>query len=80
MKSIKERLSNNIQEFIILELKIFSETEYGFYSKYFEQWEKKWLLETVKVPYYISNYFGYLNSLYDIKKYAVIGLTLKKNK
>lgn len=79
-KSIKERLLNNIQDFTILEQKIFGETEYGFYSKYSERWKKKGLLETVKDPYYISKYFDYLNSFDDIKESAVIGLTLRKNK
>lgn len=79
-KSIKERLLNNIQDFTILEQRIFGEIEHGFYSKYSERWKKKGLLETVKDPYYISKYFDYLNTFNEIKESAVIGLTLRKDK
>ncbi len=78
--SIKERLIKNITDFTILEQQIFGENEYGFYNKYSERWKKYGLLETVKDPFYISRYFNTLNSFDEIKKTAVIGITLRKDK
>ncbi|MDY0082364.1 MAG: methyltransferase domain-containing protein [Ignavibacteriaceae bacterium] len=78
--SIEERLLNNITDFTILEQQIFGENEYGFYDKYSERWKNFGLLETVKDPFYISRYFNTLNSFDEIKKTAVIGITLRKDK
>ncbi len=78
--SIKERLLKNISDFTILEQQIFGENEFGFYDKYSERWKKYGLFETVKDPFYISKYFDILNSFNEIKKSAVIGITLRKNK
>ncbi|MCU0342227.1 MAG: class I SAM-dependent methyltransferase [Ignavibacterium sp.] len=79
-KSITEKLLNNIQDFTILEQQIFGEREHGFYSKYSERWKKKGLSETVKDPYYISEYFKKLDSFDQIKDSAVMGITLRKDK
>lgn len=77
--AIEKRLLNNISDFTILTKQIFGETEEGFFDSYSERWQKKGLFETVKDPYLISNYFTYLNSFDEIKKTAVLGLTLRKN-
>jgi len=78
--SIKERLLKNISDFTILEQQIFGENEFGFYDKYSERWKKHGLFETVKDPFFISKYFDILNSFNEIKKSAVIGITLRKNR
>lgn len=79
-KSITERLLNKISDFTILNTEIFGENKPGFYDLYAKRWEKKGLLETVKDPYYISNYFEKTKSFNEIKDSAVLGITLRKNK
>jgi ubiquinone/menaquinone biosynthesis C-methylase UbiE len=79
-KSITERLLNKISDFTILSTEIFGENKSGFYDSYAKRWQKKGLLETVKDPYYISNYFEKIKSFNEIKDSAVLGITLRKNK
>jgi len=56
-KKIEERLLSSLDNFEIVEKKVFGEITSGFYDKYKKRWEKSGYWETVKDSYYISNIF-----------------------
>lgn len=79
-KKIEGRLLSSLDNFEIVEKKVFGEITNGFYDEYKKRWEKSGYWETVKDPYYISIYFRYFNNINKLKGIGVMGLTLKKIK
>ncbi len=77
-KKIEERLLSSIDNFKIIDKKVFGETSSDFYNGYKQRWIKNGYSETVKDSYYISKYFRYFNNINDLKGIGVMGLTLKK--
>ena len=77
---IKERLLSSINNFEIVEQKVFGETVEGFYNKYKIKWIKYGYWETVKDPYYIANFFSYFSKIDELVDMGVIGLRIKKIK
>jgi SAM-dependent methyltransferase len=77
-ENINKRLLSSIDNFKIIDKKVFGETSSDFYTGYKERWIKKGYSETVKDSYYISKYFRYFNSINELKGIGVMGLTLKK--
>jgi len=75
---IKERLLSSINNFEIVEQKVFGETLEGFYNKYRTKWIKYGYWETVKDPYYIANFFKYFSNIDELVDMGVIGLRIKK--
>jgi len=77
-ENINKRLLSSINNFKIIDKKVFGETSSGFYNGYKERWIKNGYLEIVKDVYYISKYFRYFNNINELKGIGVMGLTLKK--
>jgi len=77
-KKIEERLLSSLNNFEIVEKKVFGEITEGFYDEYKKKWEKSGYWETVKDPYYISKHFKYFPGIQDLTGLGVIGLTIKK--
>ncbi|NNG26022.1 MAG: class I SAM-dependent methyltransferase [Ignavibacteriaceae bacterium] len=77
-KKIEERLLSSINNFEIVEKKVFGEITNGFYNTYKKKWEKSGYWETVKDPYYISKHFKYFPGIKDLTGLGVMGLTIKK--
>ena len=75
---IEERLLSSLDNFKIIDKKVFGETSSDFYNGYKERWIKNGYSETVKDSYYISKYFRYFNNINDLKGIGVMGLALKK--
>jgi SAM-dependent methyltransferase len=75
---IQERLLSSLDNFKIIDKKIYGESSSDFYNVYKERWIKKGYSETVKDAYYISKYFRYFNNINELKGIGVMGLTLKK--
>lgn len=76
---IKERLLSSIDNFEIVEQKVFGETQKEFYDSYKERWIKHGYWETVKDPYYIANFFNYFPNIDKLVSMGVMGLRIKKN-
>jgi ubiquinone/menaquinone biosynthesis C-methylase UbiE len=76
---IKERLLSSINNFEIVEQKVFGETLEGFYNRYKIKWIKYGYWETVKDPYYIANFFNYFSSIDELVDMGVMGLRIKKS-
>lgn len=79
-EKIEERLLSSLDNFEIVEKKVFGEITSGFYNDYKKRWEKSGYWETVKDPYYISKHFKYFAGIKDLTGLGVMGLTLKKVK
>lgn len=77
-EKIEERLLSSINNFEIVEKKVFGEATNGFYDEYKKRWKKSGYWETVKDPYYISKYFKYFPGIKDLTGLGVMGLTIKK--
>jgi len=77
-KKIEERLLSSIDNFEIVEKKVFGEITSGFYDEYKKRWEKSGYWETVKDPYYISKHFKYFPGIQELSGLGVMGLTIKK--
>jgi len=77
-KNIEERLLSSLDNFEIVEKKVFGEIINGFYDEYKMRWEKSGYWETVKDPYYISKHFKYFPGIEDLTGLGVMGLTIKK--
>lgn len=77
-KKIEERLLSSIDNFEIVEKKVFGEITSGFYDRYKKRWEKSGYWETVKDPYYISKHFKYFPGINELNGLGVMGLTIKK--
>jgi SAM-dependent methyltransferase len=77
-KKIEERLLSSLNNFEIVENKVFGEINTGFYNDYKKRWEKSGYWETVKDPYYISQHFKYYQGIKDLNGLGVMGLTIKK--
>ncbi len=75
---IEERLLSSLDNFKIIDKKVFGETSSNFYNGYKERWIKNGYSETVKDSYFISKYFRYFNNINKLKGIGVMGLTLKK--
>lgn len=75
---IEERLLSSINNYEIVEKKVFGETTKGFYDGYKKRWVKLGYWETVKDPYYISKHFKYVPDINDLTSLGVIGLTIRK--
>jgi SAM-dependent methyltransferase len=76
---IKERLLSSINNFEIVEQKVFGETLEGFYNRYKTKWIKYGYWETVKDPYYIANFFNYFPNIDELVGMGVMGLRIKKS-
>jgi ubiquinone/menaquinone biosynthesis C-methylase UbiE len=79
-KKIEERLLSSLNNFEIVEKKVFGEITNGFYDDYKKRWKKYGYWETVKDPYYISKQFKYFPVIKDLNGLGVMGLTIKKLK
>jgi ubiquinone/menaquinone biosynthesis C-methylase UbiE len=79
-KKIKERLLSSIDNFEIISKEIFGVVDKNFYNEYKRRWIKYSYWETVKDPYYITQYFAYFADINDLKDIGVMGLTIKKVK
>ncbi len=79
-KKIDERLLSSLNNFEIVEKKVFGEITNGFYNHYKKRWEKYGYWETVKDPYYISKQFKYYSNIEELNGLGVMGLTIKKLK
>ena len=77
-KKIEERLLSSLDNFEIIEKKVFGEIKSGFYDEYKKRWQKSGYWETVKDPYYISKHFKYFPSINELNGLGVMGLTIKK--
>jgi len=77
-EKIEERLLSSIDNFEIVEKKVFGEIINGFYNEYKMRWEKSGYWETVKDPYYISKHFKYFPGINELNGLGVMGLTIKK--
>jgi SAM-dependent methyltransferase len=77
-ENITKRLLSSIDNYKIINKKVFGETSSDFYNGYKERWIKNGYSETVKDAYYISKYFRYFNNINELKGIGVMGLTLKK--
>jgi len=77
-KKIEERLLSSLNNFEIVEKKVFGEITSGFYDGYKRRWEKSGYRETVKDPYYISKHFKYFPRINELNGLGVMGLTIKK--
>ena len=77
-KKIEERLLSSLDNFEIVEKKVFGEITSGFYNEYKKRWEKSGYWETVKDPYYISKHFKYFPGINELNGLGVMGLTIKK--
>jgi len=77
-EKIEERLLSSLDNFEIVEKKVFGEITNGFYDDYKKRWEKSGYRETVKDPYYISKHFKYYPGLKELNGLGVMGLTIKK--
>ena len=77
-KKIEERLLSSLDNFEIVEKKVFGEITSGFYNEYKKRWEKSGYWETVKDPYYISKHFKYFPGINKLNGLGVMGLTIKK--
>ncbi len=75
---IEERLLSSLNNFEIVEKKVFGEITSGFYDEYKRRWKKSGYWETVKDPYYISKHFKYFPGITDLSGLGVMGLTIKK--
>ena len=79
-QKIEERLLSCINNYQIIDPKIFGVTEKEFYTGYKKRWMKFSFWETVKDPYYISNKFSYFPGIDNLEDLGVIGLTIRKLK
>jgi SAM-dependent methyltransferase len=79
-ESIQNRLLSSIDNFDIVDKKIFGEITENFYDDYKVRWIKNGYWETVKDPYYIAKNFQYFSSVNDLKNIGVMGLTINKMK
>lgn len=77
-KKIEERLLSSIDNFEIVEKRVFGEITNGFYDSYKKRWVKSGYWETVKDPYYISKNFKYFPDINDLTSLGVMGLTIRK--
>jgi SAM-dependent methyltransferase len=77
-KKIEERLLSSLDNFEIVEKKVFGEITSGFYDEYKKRWKNTGYWETVKDPYYISKHFKYFPGIKDLTGLGVMGLTIKK--
>jgi SAM-dependent methyltransferase len=77
-KKIEERLLSSLNNFEIVEKKVFGEITNGFYDDYKKRWEKYGYWETVKDPHYISKHFKYFPGIKDLTGLGVTGITIKK--
>ena len=78
-ENINKRLLSSLDNFKIVEKKVFGEITNGFYDEYKKRWEKTGYWETVKDPYYISKEFKYFPGINDLTGLGVMGLTIKKS-
>ncbi|MBT8379906.1 MAG: class I SAM-dependent methyltransferase [Ignavibacteria bacterium] len=79
-QKIRERLLSSIDNFKIISKEIFGTDNKHFFNEYRKRWIKYSYWETVKDPYYITQYFTYFNDIKDLKDIGVMGLTIKKLK
>jgi ubiquinone/menaquinone biosynthesis C-methylase UbiE len=79
-KKIEERLLSSLNNFEIVEKKLFGEITTGFYDDYKKRWEKYGYWETVKDPYYISKQFKYFAGIKELTGLGVMGITIRKLK
>ena len=75
---IANRILSNLTFCKLGKMEIFGEKGNTFYTAYQKRWVKFGLLETVKDPYYISEYFRYFKSVNDLPGIGVAGLLLRK--
>ena len=79
LDTIKERLLSSIHNFEIVEQKVFGESIEGFYERYKSKWIDHGYWETVKDPYYITNFFNYFQNINELIGLGVVGLRIKKS-
>ena len=79
-EKINERLLSAIDNFEIIDKKVFGEILPHFYEGYKKRWIQNGYWETVKDPFYITKYFKYFDSINELKNVGVMGLTIKKVK
>jgi len=77
-KKIEERLLSSLDNFEIVEKKVFGEITDGFYDEYKKRWGKSGYWETVKDPYHILKHFNYFPGIKELTGLGVMGLTIKK--
>jgi ubiquinone/menaquinone biosynthesis C-methylase UbiE len=77
---IEGRLLSSLDNFEIVEKKVFGEITNGFYDEYKKRWGKSGYWETAKDPYYISKHFKYFPGIKDLTGLGVMGITIKKLK